>query len=136
MTKLSGNKGEWSEIYVFLRLLEVGKLYAATENLEKIDTVFYNVLKIIRNEDIGTLEFIFNKETNTISILNTSSGIILLSLDTIDFKNEADKLYKAIVSSKGSSFSVDKTEIFLKNIGINKLKAKSSDKSDIRIKIH
>lgn len=29
MPKLSGNKGEWSEIYAFLRLLEIKKLYAA-----------------------------------------------------------------------------------------------------------
>ncbi len=35
MPKLSGNKGEWSEIYVFLRLLEIGKLYAADKNLKK-----------------------------------------------------------------------------------------------------
>ena len=27
MPKLSGNKGEWSEIYAFLRLLEIKKLY-------------------------------------------------------------------------------------------------------------
>ena len=33
MPKLSGNKGEWSEIYAFLRLLEVKKLYAADAEL-------------------------------------------------------------------------------------------------------
>ncbi len=27
MPKLSGNKGEWSEIYAFLRLLEIKKSY-------------------------------------------------------------------------------------------------------------
>ena len=45
MPKLTGNKGEWSEIYAFLRLLEMGKLYAADAELNKIDTVF---LKRIR----------------------------------------------------------------------------------------
>ena len=33
---LKGNKGEWSEIYVFLKLLADGKLYSADENLEII----------------------------------------------------------------------------------------------------
>ena len=47
MPKLNGNKGEWSEIYVFLRLLEIGKLYAADENLMKMDDVFYNIIHII-----------------------------------------------------------------------------------------
>lgn len=51
MPKLSGNKGEWSEIYVFLHTLAVGKLYAADENLNKVDTVFYNIINIVRNEN-------------------------------------------------------------------------------------
>jgi HpaII restriction endonuclease. len=33
--KLRGNKGEWSEIYTFLKLLADGKLYAADENLTR-----------------------------------------------------------------------------------------------------
>ena len=53
MTKLSGNKGEWSEIYVFLRLLAMGKLYAADAELNKLSDVFYNILNILRSENIG-----------------------------------------------------------------------------------
>ena len=30
---LTGNKGEWSEIYVLFKLLAEGKLYAADEHL-------------------------------------------------------------------------------------------------------
>ena len=33
--KLSGNKGEWSELYVLLKLLSTGELYAADEKLQK-----------------------------------------------------------------------------------------------------
>ena len=45
MPKLSGTKGEWSEIYVFLRLLEGGKLYAADMNLrfEIVKTLVVNL---------------------------------------------------------------------------------------------
>jgi len=32
---ITGNKGEWSEAYVFLKLLGDGKLYAADQNLKK-----------------------------------------------------------------------------------------------------
>lgn len=136
MPKMSGNKGEWSEIYVFLRLLEIGKLYAADEDLDKINTVFYDVLKIIRNETVGTLEFIYDKYTKEISILNTTTGVAIMSLPASDFKNEADKLYNTILATKGSAFSVADTEKFLDGIGVNTLKAKSNDKADIRIKIH
>ena len=50
MPNLSGNKGEWSEIYVFLHLLAVGRLYAADADLKKIDSVHYDILKIFRTE--------------------------------------------------------------------------------------
>lgn len=136
MSKLTGNKGEWSEIYVFLRLLEIGKLYAATENLERKDSVFYDILKIIRNETLGVLEFVYNKESCTITLFKKGENQPILSLDAASFKKEADKLYEEIVSSKGSSFSIPDTENFLNQLKITTLKAKSSDKSDICIKIH
>mgnify|MGYP003289658081 CR=1 FL=1 len=50
MPKLSGNKGEWSEAYVLLRLLAQGRIYAANENLEQIDDMYFPILKILREE--------------------------------------------------------------------------------------
>jgi hypothetical protein len=47
------NKGEWSEVYVFLKLLAEGKLYAADKDLKKIKDIYYSVLEII-NKDINT----------------------------------------------------------------------------------
>ena len=37
----SANKGEWSELYAFIKLLRDGKVYAADENVEKIDNIYY-----------------------------------------------------------------------------------------------
>ena len=36
--KMVGNKGEWSEIYAFMKLLSQGRVYAANEKLEKTKT--------------------------------------------------------------------------------------------------
>ena len=47
---LTGNKGEWSEIYVLLRLLADGRIYAADENLQRLENVYFPILKIIREE--------------------------------------------------------------------------------------
>lgn len=33
---LSGNKGEWSEIYIFLKLMSDGKVYAADRNMNRL----------------------------------------------------------------------------------------------------
>lgn len=43
---LSGNKGEWSEIYVLFKLLSDGRLYAADSDLNKLEKKF---LEIVRN---------------------------------------------------------------------------------------
>jgi len=37
---ITGNKGEWSETYAFLRLLADGKLFAADEQLNRIGNMF------------------------------------------------------------------------------------------------
>ena len=79
MPKLSGNKGEWSEIYVFLRLLEVGKLYAADADLNKMDDVFYNIINIVRTENIGVLEFRVDRNAGRVSVYNTETAATLIA---------------------------------------------------------
>lgn len=132
---LSGNKGEWSEIYVFLRLLHLGKLYAADEDLNKLDDVFYNILNIIRKENIGSLEFQINKN-NRVSVVKADTDELLGEFNVSDFKIAADQLYNEITSAKTSTFTSADTEAFLNELNVATIKAKSNDKSDIRIKIH
>ena len=45
---MKGNIGDWSEVYVFLKLLSEGKLNAADSNLNAIPNVYYPIIKIIR----------------------------------------------------------------------------------------
>ena len=136
MPKLSGNKGEWSEIYVFLRLLEIGKLYAADADLNKMDDVFYNIINIVRTENIGVLEFRIDRSAGCVSVYNTETSTTLIELPTDEFARIANKLYSEITAAKAPSFPSQDTEAFLDRISVSTLKAKSSDKADIRIKIH
>lgn len=136
MPKLKGNKGEWSEIYAFLRLLELGKLYAADSDLNKMDGIFYNIIKILRSEDIGNLEFRIDKQSNVVTVVNGTTDEIYCEVAISDFKAAADRLYDTIVSATTSSFEDENTENFLDSIYVGTLKAKSTDKADIRINIH
>lgn len=136
MPRLSGNKGEWSEIYAFLRLLEIKKLYAADADLNKKDDMFYNIINIIRTEPIGKLEFRINRTTDTVTVVNTDDDSELLTLPCCEFKQAADRLYHEIVSATASSFELPNTTEFIDLLNVKTLKAKSTDKSDIRIKIH
>ncbi|NLB89535.1 MAG: HpaII family restriction endonuclease, partial [Syntrophomonadaceae bacterium] len=38
---ITGNKGEWSEVYTFFKLLSDGRLYAADADLNKIEDIYY-----------------------------------------------------------------------------------------------
>lgn len=136
MPKLSGNKGEWSEIYTFFRLLEIKKLYAADAELNKKDNMFYNIINIIRNEPIGTLEFRINKTENTVLVVKADTENLLLTLPCNEFKTAADNLYNEIIGANKSSFESRDTEEFLNQLNIGVIKAKSTDKADIRIRIH
>jgi len=132
---IAGNKGEWSEIYAFLRLLADGKLFAADEGLNRNKDMYFPIIKIIREETRGILlEYQPNTETAEVEIhLN---GRQMLKMPATDFDTEAKRLLREIKDGEGRSFEFPETEAFIRNIHVKKLKAPSSDKSDINIRIH
>lgn len=130
---LKGNKGEWSEIYVLLKLLADGKLHAADENLEKIEEVFYPIIKILRTEVGGKREYIIN---GNVKIIDGETKSILAKFPTNDFVKNALQLFQDIKQAKGRSFDFPQYEDFLQSIAVTSLKAKSIDKSDITIVAH
>lgn len=134
MALLTGNKGEWSEIYAFLRLFAAGKVYAADEQLNRIESMFFPIIKIIREEICGTRYEYHTGEMIKISL----DGTVVLELPADVVAGEADCIYREIVTqcSKNGSFIVEDTETFMRRIYINKLKAPSTDKSDISMQTH
>ena len=57
---LTGNKGEWSEIYTLLKVISDKQLHAGDKNLEKIENIFYPIIKILRNESNGTYDYSYS----------------------------------------------------------------------------
>lgn len=131
---ITGNKGEWSELYVLLQLLAKGKLYAADEYLNKLDDIYFPVLKILRED----------KKRNIIDYIVTDNGVVELRKNNIFVKNidqeriqkEADYLYYKILEGGDRTFQVKETEDFMNYIACDRLAAPSTDKSDITIQIH
>jgi len=132
---LSGNKGEWSELYVLIKLLADGKLFAADKNLQKISSVFYPIIKILRDESTTErkLEYILNGK---IRIKDSESDKILVQVETIEFVEKAKELFRLVSSQKGRSFNLPEMDDFLEKILIKKNKAKSGNKSDITLVLH
>ncbi|MEY2792436.1 MAG: hypothetical protein RJA76_428 [Bacteroidota bacterium] len=127
---ITGNKGEWSEIYALLKLLGDKKLFAGDAALNKIESLFYPIIKIIRDESGGNFEYIIEGD---IVLISGNQENIRISVST--FTKEASKLLNSIKGSNGV-FSLPETEEFMNSINCKTLKAKSTSKTDIRIVIH
>lgn len=130
---MKGNKGEWSEIYAFLKLIADGQLYAADKNLEKIPNLFYPIIKIIKREIEGDFAYVLNENVH---IINEKTQEILITIPIIEFVEQAKRLFQKIVDAKGASFEFPEFQTFFGKIKIHKTKAKSQHKSDISIVIH
>lgn len=132
---LSGNKGEWSEIYVFLRLLDTGKLDVADEKLNAIPNEFYRILEIIRNETSTTNNYVREHDTVSIYVKNNETGEADSFTYPIKvFAEKADHLLQLIKNTKGRSFQLPPIASFLKDLRVTSIKDVGHNR-DITIKI-
>ena len=129
---LKGNKGEWSELYAFFKLLSDGRLYCGDGQLNRYDDKFYPIIEIYRDD---------SQNRNTYKV-QTAKNNILVAGQTISieipqerFKEEAELLLKRIKSMNNNTDFSD-IQSFMDAIDCHSIKAKSSDKADIRIVIH
>ena len=129
---LKGNKGEWSEIYVFLKLLADGKLNAADANLNAIPNVYYPIIKILRQEGNVNREYLINGNI----IIVDGSDKELLNLPIAEFASRSQQLFNELKNVEGRSFAFSDIETFLNLISINSLTASKTDKADIKLVVH
>lgn len=136
-TVVKGNKGEWSEPYVAIRLLGEGRLYLADENGNKNQDEWMEVLDVLRYETNKYLvKYHYDSQETSVTVYIDTKVVIKVLAS--DFLKYADILRDEIVSGKGRSFSIS-SEImdFFEKIKIDKnhLKAARIDKSDIFLNI-
>ena len=133
---ITGNKGEWSEVYVLLKLLADGKLYAADENLNKKEAIYFEIIKIFRKENIGDLIFAYDEDGINVRIIKKNDDRLLVLVPCREFDSTAKNLLKHIINADSATFSHVATEAFLSKIQCSKLKAPAHDKSDISMQVH
>lgn len=129
---LSGNKGEWSEIYTLFRLLGEGKVHAGDANMNKLD-LYYPILNIIREE---SKKYEYKPDIVQHLVVVNENGIEYARISMDRFIKESASLLDYIKTTKKPAFEVPTSEAFMKKIGCTKLKASSKDKADIHIVIH
>lgn len=128
---LKGNKGEWSELYVFCYLLKEGILKTADKDLNAVENVYFPIVKIIRDENMGRVLDYY--PGTAVKIYKGEE--LLKEIPNEEFSQIADVLNEKIrVGSK--AFKIPEVETFFDNVFVSKLKADSAHKQDIDIQIH
>lgn len=131
---MTGNIGEWSELYTLFKLLAEGKLFAADENTSKIDEIYYEILKVIRKQTDGTWNY--TKNINVEIMKEGAEDVIVIPIS--EFANNTKLLLSSLKANKkkDGAFELPNTWSFAEKIKCNTIKAKSTDKADITIKVH
>lgn len=123
--QIKGNKGEWSEMYVFLKML-------GSENI-KIDNKEYKEFSIIRYFEGEVYEY---KKGNLFVELFENGKYSGLTIPKTEFELLSKILKKDIINNKGRSFSVSKHIVtFLEKIKVKSIKASFCHKEDMIIAI-
>src|SRR5690554_2949368 len=125
---ITGNKGEWSEIYALFKLLGDKQLFLGNKDIEKLEGLVYPIIKILRTENNGSFEYSIQDE-----IILISGSEEILKIPISDFKNKAIFLLN---ENKERTFSIPEVEEFMRSINCISLKAGSSAKTDITIVVH
>lgn len=128
---ITGNKGEWSEIYTLFKLLGDKQLFLGDKEIEKLEGIVYPIIKILRSENNGDFEYSIQDE-----IIIISGNEEVLKIPVAKFKEKALFLLQAIKENKQRTFSIPKIEEFMHSINCFSLKAGSSAKTDISIVVH
>lgn len=119
-TGFSGNRGEWSEPYVVLRLMAEGKLRQADENLLPDDKDFACVLSLNRGDVKATAQ---DDGTVSFSYLNDEGRVLNVAVSTQRLNQQANRLFKAICAVKNvrDKFDLLAEADDLKSLGFRRL---------------
>lgn len=131
--RITGNKGEWSELYALIQLMYTGKLYAADENVNRIDGIYFPILRVLRNQSTPEqIDFVIHD--NDIDVF--LAGAKVSSLDKNYLSKMAKLIYAGILSGSDRAFEIEGAPQAMEAMYIDKISAPSSDKTDITLQIH
>lgn len=134
--ELVGNKGEWSEVYTLIKLLADGKLYQSDFNLNKDLNNVYEIIRAYKDEKDYKLQFDRNGQICLYKVNDdTTSQIARFTIEQLS--ELANILLEGIDKGRGNSFKIIEVDSTLQDqFKINKLKANSSNKADIKLRIY
>lgn len=133
---ITGNIGDWSELYALLKLLLDRKLYSADAELNKLSDVYSPLLRVFRKEfESEDIEYRLTEKKHLVELYINGDKIKTIESDWL--KSAVNDLYDGILAgdTKGA-FAIPAAAGIMKEMHCEKIKASSDDKTDIRLQIH
>jgi len=128
---ITGNRGEWSEIYALFKLLGDEQLFLGDKDIQKLENLVYPIIRILRSEANGEMQYSIQGKIVLITGVDET-----IEIPISEFKSKSLFLLNAIKANMSGTFSVPEIEEFMKSINCLSLKANSSTKTDITIVVH
>jgi type II restriction enzyme len=125
------NKGEWSEFYAFLKILEERKIFAADKNLEIIDGKFFVFHKIIREEKDESTKIYDISQSATKVLITDEEGVLLKEFNNDSLKEKTLKIFEKIKNERSRSFNIPEAQELMKELLCTKVKASNAKKADL-----
>ncbi len=130
------NKGEWTELYTFLKLIDDKKLMLADKNLNiKGSSGYFNVTKVTT---LNIMESCYLQESDKVVVKNDTTGTEK-EIEVSDFlnKNVLKKLSDAIKKEGSKTFNIPEFDLIQDRLGISIVKGGNShQKADIVLDIN
>lgn len=129
----TGNRGEWSEIYTFFRLLGEGRMWAGDADMNKTG-IYYPIISIIREES-ERRDYRPDGERGVV-VIERADGAEIARIPMRRFLDVSASLLDDIRGAESGAFASPQAEAFMGEARCEKLKAPTGDKADIHIIIH
>jgi hypothetical protein len=133
---LVGNKGEWSELYVLIKVIADGKLFQSDFSLNKDPDNVYEIVTAYKDERNYRPDFRRADDITIYKVINSAAEhVATVSID--EFTTISKEILKGIKTGKGKTFPINPIgESLERDLLITKLKADSSTKADIKLRIY
>ena len=130
---ITGNKGEWSEYYAFIKLLSDGRLDFGGPGFKKLEDKFYPILKVVRVENGQTKSYELCTGNKVKVTIDEKECLVV---DVADLKSKVREIFKVISADSETTFTVKGAEEIMKRFSSTNLNAGNKLKEDIVLKIH
>lgn len=131
MAQWEFNRGEWTEAYVFLRLLGDGRIYGATADLSKDELTYIDIINVIRDEPDKYLIFerFIKDEITYVQSFNGEEKLKIVTAPELTEK--AAILYEQIkgITAGGRRIKIPEIQEYLEELSIDSPKANLSKKA-------